>query len=170
MGNGRCRVANTNQWYVQINPQSKIIILKNTHTDKEANTETVLYLTVKPTSVQKTYQLPTTKVFTTFHSEMTLPHYFSALYGVLFHGHKEAAFANYRLWESMGYVIAFVCSSFLCVDIKLYMLLAVLLLSVTLCCVVEYQEYRNPTPGVEDVTSAVSDEKNTVDLNMLDSV
>ncbi|XP_063078704.1 protein unc-93 homolog A-like [Engraulis encrasicolus] len=91
----------------------------------------------------------------------------NALYGVLFHSHKEAAFANYRLWESVGYVIAFACSSFLCVDVKLYMLLAVLLLSVSLCCVVEYQEHRHPTPAVEDCKSVVSDEKTTVESNAL---
>ncbi|XP_041952392.1 protein unc-93 homolog A-like [Alosa sapidissima] len=86
----------------------------------------------------------------------------NALYGVLFHSQKEAAFANYRLWESVGYVIAFVCSFFLCVDVKLYMLLAVLLLSVSLCCIVEYEESKNPTPGIEDAKSVVPEEKNNV--------
>ncbi|XP_067097906.1 protein unc-93 homolog A-like [Osmerus mordax] len=70
----------------------------------------------------------------------------NVLYGVLFHGHKEAAFANYRLWEAVGYVMAFSSSRFLCVDVKLYILLSALLLSVSLCFTVEYGEYRSPTP------------------------
>ena len=32
---------------------------------------------------------------------------FSALYGVLFPNKAEAAFSNYRLWESVGFVVAF---------------------------------------------------------------
>ncbi|KAK9411735.1 protein unc-93A-like [Crotalus adamanteus] len=43
----------------------------------------------------------------------------NALYGILFEKHKEAAFANYRLWESLGFVIAFGYSTFLSVSIKL---------------------------------------------------
>ena len=32
----------------------------------------------------------------------------NALYGVLFASQEEAAFSNYRLWESIGFLIAFV--------------------------------------------------------------
>ena len=31
----------------------------------------------------------------------------SAFYGVLFPNNEEAAFSNYRLWESVGFIIAF---------------------------------------------------------------
>ena len=31
----------------------------------------------------------------------------NALYGVLFYSQEEAAFSNYRLWESLGFVISF---------------------------------------------------------------
>lgn len=50
----------------------------------------------------------------------------AALFGVLFEKNKEAAFANYRLWEALGFVIAFGYSTFLCVSVKLYVLLGVL--------------------------------------------
>ncbi|KAM5326041.1 protein unc-93 homolog A isoform 2-T4 [Glossophaga mutica] len=50
----------------------------------------------------------------------------NALYGVLFDKNKEAAFANYRLWEALGFVIAFGYSTFLCVSVKLYILVGVL--------------------------------------------
>ncbi|CAB1340305.1 unnamed protein product [Coregonus sp. 'balchen'] len=74
----------------------------------------------------------------------------NALYGVLFHG-QEAAFANYHLWEAVGYVITFACSHFLCVNTKLYILFEVLLLSVTLCFSVEYGEYKSPTPSASSL-------------------
>ena len=32
----------------------------------------------------------------------------NALYGVLFYSQEEAAFSNYRLWESFGFIIAFI--------------------------------------------------------------
>ena len=47
-----------------------------------------------------------------------------ALYGVLFENDEEAAFSNYRLWESMGFIIAFVLQTQVCIEAKLYVLLA----------------------------------------------
>ena len=64
----------------------------------------------------------------------------TALYGVLFEKNKEAAFANYRLWESLGFVIAFGYSTFLCVNVKLYILLGVLSLAMLAYGTVEYLE------------------------------
>ncbi|XP_069625375.1 protein unc-93 homolog A [Ranitomeya imitator] len=64
----------------------------------------------------------------------------NALYGVLFDDHKEAGFANYRLWESLGFVIAYGYSTFLCVSVKLYILIAVLVLGMVLYGCVEYNE------------------------------
>ncbi|KAF3831273.1 hypothetical protein GH733_000165 [Mirounga leonina] len=66
-----------------------------------------------------------------------------ALYGVLFEKNKEAAFANYRLWEALGFVIAFGYSTFLCVNIKLYILLGVLSLTMLAYGAVEYLEAKN---------------------------
>ncbi|XP_072122066.1 protein unc-93 homolog A isoform X2 [Mobula birostris] len=71
----------------------------------------------------------------------------NALYGVLFLEHKEAAFSNYRLWESVGFVIAFAYANFLCIKIKLIILLIVLLTGMTLYGVVEYIEYSKAGRG-----------------------
>ncbi|XP_039737480.1 protein unc-93 homolog A isoform X2 [Pteropus medius] len=64
----------------------------------------------------------------------------NVLYGVLFEKDKEAAFANYRLGEALGFVIAFGYSAFLCVSVKLYILLGVLCLTMVAYGIVEYQE------------------------------
>ncbi|XP_063773796.1 protein unc-93 homolog A-like [Pseudophryne corroboree] len=66
----------------------------------------------------------------------------NALYGVLFDDHKEAGFANYRLWESLGFVIAYGYSTFLCVSVKLYILLSVLVVGMVLYALVEYSEHK----------------------------
>ncbi|XP_078504681.1 protein unc-93 homolog A-like isoform X1 [Lissotriton helveticus] len=66
----------------------------------------------------------------------------NALYGVLFAEHKEAAFANYRLWESLGFVISFGYSTFLCIYVRLYIVLSVLVLGITLYGIVEFIESR----------------------------
>lgn len=66
----------------------------------------------------------------------------AALFGVLFEKNKEAAFATYRLWEALGFVVAFGYSTFLCVSVKLYILLAVLSLAMAAYGTVEYLEAR----------------------------
>ncbi|XP_055472094.1 protein unc-93 homolog A [Psammomys obesus] len=66
----------------------------------------------------------------------------NALYGVLFEENKEAAFANYRLGEALGFVIAFGYSSFLCVNTKLYILFSVLSVAMVAYGIVEHLEYR----------------------------
>jgi len=68
---------------------------------------------------------------------LTISCYFLALYGVLFITNQEACFANYRLWESLGLVIAFAYQNYTCVYIKLYVLLAVLILGMALYYYVE---------------------------------
>ncbi|XP_026470264.1 UNC93-like protein [Ctenocephalides felis] len=50
----------------------------------------------------------------------------NGLYGTLFRRTKEAAFSNYRLWESSGFVIAYAYSTHLCAAMKLYVQLTVL--------------------------------------------
>ncbi|XP_072499985.1 protein unc-93 homolog A-like [Notamacropus eugenii] len=73
----------------------------------------------------------------------------NAIYGVLFVKNKEAAFANYRLWESLGFVIAFGYSTLLCVSIKLYIVIGVLILSMVFYGIVEVLEYKK-SPEISD--------------------
>ena len=53
----------------------------------------------------------------------------AAFYGWLFTDDTEAAFSNYKLWESLGFITAYVCSSALCVRAKLLLLIVVLAVS-----------------------------------------
>jgi len=50
-----------------------------------------------------------------------------------------AAFANFRLWQSLGFVIPFAYSNFLCTDVKLYILTTMLVLGMTGCIIVEFR-------------------------------
>ncbi|XP_054771746.2 protein unc-93 homolog A-like isoform X1 [Lytechinus pictus] len=50
----------------------------------------------------------------------------NSLYGILFRDQQEQAFSNYRLWESVGFTMAFAYSNFLCVWIKLTILVCAL--------------------------------------------
>ncbi|XP_075453042.1 protein unc-93 homolog A-like isoform X2 [Ascaphus truei] len=83
----------------------------------------------------------------------------SALYGVLFDEHNEAAFANYRLWESLGFATAFAYSNFLCVYVKLYIVLSMMILGMALYGVVEYLEYKKPSLA----SSAVNMDRTTTE-------
>ncbi|XP_034555728.1 protein unc-93 homolog A isoform X2 [Notolabrus celidotus] len=87
----------------------------------------------------------------------------NSLYGVLFPRDKEAAFANYRMWESLGFVIAFAYSTFLCLEYKLYILLAVLVLTMITYPIVEYKEYKNPTPPIEKGTYTKNKDSDDMD-------
>lgn len=66
----------------------------------------------------------------------------NGLYGLLFRRNKEAAFSNYRLWESAGFVIAYAYSTTLCARMKLYLLFAILVLGVLGYIVVEIRHRR----------------------------
>ncbi|XP_063704825.1 UNC93-like protein [Culicoides brevitarsis] len=61
----------------------------------------------------------------------------NGLYGTLFRRNKEAAFSNYRLWESLGFVVAYAYSTTLCAEMKCYVLLAVLAVGVIGYIIVE---------------------------------
>lgn len=64
------------------------------------------------------------------------------LYGTLFRRNKEAAFSNYRLWESLGFVIAYAYSTALCARMKLYSVMAVLSFGAFCYIIVEIRQLR----------------------------
>ena len=64
------------------------------------------------------------------------------IYGALFRRNKEAAFSNYRLWESAGFVIAYAYSTTLCALMKLYVLFSVLVLGIIGWIIVEVRHRR----------------------------
>ncbi|KAL3276266.1 hypothetical protein HHI36_020980 [Cryptolaemus montrouzieri] len=66
----------------------------------------------------------------------------NGLYGTLFRRNKEAAFSNYRLWESVGFVIAYAYSTHLCAKMKLYALLVVLCTGMLMYAMVEIHHMR----------------------------
>jgi len=65
----------------------------------------------------------------------------NALYGVLFASDEEAAFSNYRLWESMGFLLAFITqASGVCVYPKLILTIIFLALGMIGYFIVEFLE------------------------------
>ncbi|XP_068230622.1 protein unc-93 homolog A-like [Palaemon carinicauda] len=64
----------------------------------------------------------------------------NSLYGVIFPGESAAGFSNYRLWESLGFFIAYVCSTVLCINQKITLLFVLLLPGMFLYYVVELLE------------------------------
>lgn len=73
--------------------------------------------------------------------EISLTHCLG-IYGALFRRNKEAAFSNYRLWESAGFVIAYAYSTTLCALMKLYVLFSVLVLGILGWIIVEVRHRR----------------------------
>ena len=65
----------------------------------------------------------------------------NALYGCLFANDEEAAFSNYRLWESMGFLFAFITNATgVCVFPKIITTIVFLVLGMTGYFIVEYLE------------------------------
>lgn len=73
----------------------------------------------------------------------------NALYGYLFNDNPEAAFANYRLWESIGFIVAFGYSSYICTDIKLYICIVVLTIGMVMYGLTEVLHRRNAGHSVD---------------------
>lgn len=67
---------------------------------------------------------------------------YAGLYGTLFRRNKEAAFSNFRLWESAGFVIAYAYSTTLCARMKLYVLFGNLTIGVICYIIVEIRHRR----------------------------
>merc|ERR1711934_904777 len=65
----------------------------------------------------------------------------NALYGCLFANNEEAAFSNYRLWESMGFIFAFATNAAgVCVFPKIITTIVFLVLGMIGYFIVEYLE------------------------------
>ncbi|KAK2160044.1 hypothetical protein LSH36_141g04013 [Paralvinella palmiformis] len=80
----------------------------------------------------------------------------NALYGSIFSDESEAAFSNYRMWESLGFIIAFAYSSALCTSIKLYVVMAVLFVGMFLYYIVEGKEKKRKRREDEKNRSNIS--------------
>lgn len=90
---------------------------------------------------------------------------FPGLYGTLFRRNKEAAFSNYRLWESAGFVIAYAYSTHLCARMKLYVMLTVLLVGTCGYIVVEllHRRKQKRLKAIADDPKAAQAEANQVE-------
>ncbi|XP_060063155.1 protein unc-93 homolog A-like [Ylistrum balloti] len=66
----------------------------------------------------------------------------NALYGYLFTKSTEAGFANYRLWESFGFIMAFGYSAHLQTKIKMYVAMAWLVIGMLMYSFVEFGDRR----------------------------
>ncbi|XP_026761823.2 UNC93-like protein isoform X2 [Galleria mellonella] len=66
----------------------------------------------------------------------------NALSGILFPGNEEAAYSNFRLWESTGSVLSYATAPYLCVRTRLYILLGLLIFGFSGYTTIELMEYR----------------------------
>ncbi|CAH0554817.1 unnamed protein product [Brassicogethes aeneus] len=66
----------------------------------------------------------------------------NSLSGILFPGKEEAAYSNFRLWESTGSVITYAYSPYICTHIKLYLLLGLLIIGICGYTAIEYLEHK----------------------------
>lgn len=72
--------------------------------------------------------------------------FFPAYYGIAFPGREEASYANFRLWESVGFIIAYLLFPHMTTTEKTYMLLAIMFVGVILYFIVEYRYREKKKP------------------------
>ena len=78
----------------------------------------------------------------------------NALYGALFASQEEAAFSNYRMWESLGFVIAFITNSLgVCIYPKIIGVIVFLVLGMLGYFMVEYSEHARKKKQVDNNNS-----------------
>jgi hypothetical protein len=65
---------------------------------------------------------------------------FTAYCGILFPSREEAAYSNFRLWESLGFIIAYAYNMYLCAAVKIYILMALIIIGMAGYLTVEWQE------------------------------
>ncbi|CAG0925092.1 unnamed protein product [Notodromas monacha] len=70
-------------------------------------------------------------------SEAVWQTHINGLHGVLFPDNMEAAFAVYKVWEGLGFMTAFFVNPLLCMDIKLYATLILLIIGMACYCIME---------------------------------
>ncbi|XP_076353991.1 protein unc-93 homolog A-like [Tachypleus tridentatus] len=101
---------------------------------------TITLLYWKPNSSQTTVLLALAGIWG--FSDAVWQTQINAFYGILFKKNEEAAFSNYRLWESIGFSMAFAYSNYLCVNVKIYILIGFLVLGITGYVAIEFFKKR----------------------------
>ena len=76
---------------------------------------------------------------TTFHN---CPYLFLDLIGFLYPKDREAAFASLRMYEGIGFTVAYACAQHICMAMKSYILIGVLIVGMVNYYVMEYLEYK----------------------------
>jgi MFS family permease len=76
----------------------------------------------------------------------------NAFYGVLFVNNDEAAFSNYRLWESIGFVLFYIITPYIRIRIALMILLIFLSLGMIGYGLTEYR-WRMKTKKIQDIST-----------------
>lgn len=79
--------------------------------------------------------------------------FISALYGVLFAKDEEAAFSNYRLWESLGFILVFAYNTYLCIRVKLYVLISFLAVGMIGYIIIEVRVKTRKRPQEKQIRS-----------------
>jgi hypothetical protein len=84
----------------------------------------------------------------------------SATYGVLFTEH-ESAFSNFRLWESLGFVIAYVYTPRIRIKYAHIILLCVLTVAMICYTVIDIKERRRKKKLEDEKSSSSNDQAET---------
>lgn len=66
----------------------------------------------------------------------------NSIYGVLFKENHNAAFSNFRLWESLGFALSYAYANYFCTSTKLNFLLVFLTIGMIGYLLIELQESR----------------------------
>ncbi len=87
------------------------------------------------------------------------------MYGTVFPDKSEEGYSHLRIWESCGFIVSFALCNSICTDIKIYLLMAVLVIGMIMYYVAEWQ-LRNQHKEVDNINIETSQKKSITDVNM----
>lgn len=87
----------------------------------------------------------------------------NAIYGAFFSDNQDAAFSNYRFFESVGFIFPFAYQSFLCVTTKLYIQICVLIVAAVFYVICEALEFDRQEKESDESKELVGSENASYD-------
>lgn len=86
-----------------------------------------------------------------------------AICGVYFPDDKEAAFSQFKLWQATGCIVSFSYGNYMCINIKIYILVGLLIVGIFGYILAEISQRRNNT--FSEVSTSKEQRNNSNELH-----
>ena len=85
------------------------------------------------------------------HNAFLIDRSFSALIGTVFSLTQKSVFASFRMWQFAGFMLMFLVSPHVCMDVKIYIALGICAVAMVLYVAMEFAKRKMVTPAWYDL-------------------